>query len=208
MENLIKSVNKLKKAPIKKTIDDRIASFKGLGKQNSDEIFKELCFCIMTANFSAARGIEIQKKIGNGFLSANEAGMAKKLKACGHRFPNTRAKYIVEARKHKKTLTEKLKSLAGDEKTREWVADNIKGLGLKESSHFLRNIGRDNCAIIDFHIVDLLVEHGLIKEPKTLTKKTYFEIESVLRTLAARLGLTLAELDLYLWYLETGKVLK
>jgi len=35
-----------------------------------------------------------------------EKQIAKKLKDLGHRFPNTRAKYIVEARK-RKTLLEK-----------------------------------------------------------------------------------------------------
>ncbi len=208
MQKLIRSVNRLKKTPVKKVIDDRISSFKVLGKQNSDEIFKELCFCIMTANFSADRGIEIQKKIGSGFLSGSEMAMAKKLKSCGHRFPNARAKYIVEARRHKEALEKKLAAMKDDEEIRKWIAENIKGLGFKESSHFLRNIGRDGCAIIDFHIVDLLAEHGLIKKPKTITKKIYLEIESVLKKLASKLGLALSELDLYLWYLETGKVLK
>ena len=208
MRKLIRSVNKLKGTQIKKIIDDRISFFKALGKKHENEIFKELCFCILTANFNAARGIEIQEKIGNGFLSDSESATAKKLKAFGHRFPNTRAKYIVEARKHRKSLTETLGSRKNDEEIRQWIAENIKGLGLKESSHFLRNIGRDNCAIIDFHIVDILVAHGLIKKPKTLTKKIYLEIESVLKKLAGKLNLTLAELDLYLWYLETGKVLK
>ncbi len=208
MQKLIRSVNKLKRTPIKDIIDQRILSFKDLGKQAADELFKELCFCIMTANFSAERGIDIQKKVNEGFLTSSEKQMAKKLRSCGHRFPNTRANYIVEARKHKRTLADNINLLKNDADLRQWIADNIKGLGLKESSHFLRNIGRTDCAIIDFHIVDLLVEHGLIKEPKTITKKVYLEIESVLKKLASRLGLTLAELDLYLWYLETGKVLK
>jgi len=208
MQKLIRAVNKLKKTEIKRTIDDRISSFKSLGEEHEDEIFKELCFCIMTANFSADRGIDIQKRIGDGFLSCNEPSMAKKLRLFGHRFPNTRAKYIVEARKHKRSLMGELRSLKDDKAVREWIAKNIKGLGLKESSHFLRNIGRDDCAIIDFHIVDILADHGLIKKPKTLTKRTYLEIESVLKKMAEKLDLTLAQLDLYLWYLETGKVLK
>jgi len=81
-------------------------------------------------------------------------------------------------------------------------------LGLKEASHFLRNIGFDDYAIIDFHIVDLLVKENLIKRPKTITPKIYLEIETVLKKLAIQVNLTLAELDLYLWYLETGKILK
>ena len=73
----------------------------------------------------------------------------------------------------------------------------------------MRNIGYKNLAIIDFHILDLLVKNNLLKEkPKTLTKGKYLEIENILRKLAQKLCITLAELDLYLWYLETGKIVK
>jgi N-glycosylase/DNA lyase len=41
-----------------------------------------------------------------------------------------------------------------------------------------------------------------------MTKKRYLEIEAVLKKIAEKLDMSLAELDLYLWYLETGKVLK
>jgi len=90
----------------------------------------------------------------------------------------------------------------------EWLVKNISGIGYKEASHFLRNIGFTNLAIVDFHILNLLARHGLIEKPKTLTRKKYLEIEEVLRAIAEKLDLNLAELDLYLWYMETGKVLK
>src|SRR3989344_905792 len=86
--------------------------------------------------------------------------------------------------------------------------ENVKGFGMKESSHFLRNIGVKDIAIIDFHIVDLLVAEGLIQRPKSLSREKYLEIEDVLIGLANKVNLSLAELDLYLWYIETGKVLK
>ena len=41
-----------------------------------------------------------------------------------------------------------------------------------------------------------------------MSKKKYLEIEGLLRKIAGKTGLTLGELDLYLWYLETGKILK
>ncbi|MFX1391198.1 MAG: N-glycosylase, partial [Promethearchaeota archaeon] len=63
-------------------------------------------------------------------------------------------------------------------------------------------------AIIDFHIIDILVSYNLIEKPKTLSKSKYLEIEGVLKDIGRRLKLNLAELDLYLWYLETGKILK
>jgi len=53
-----------------------------------------------------------------------------------------------------------------------------------------------------------LEREKLIKRPKTITPKKYLEIEEVLRKLGKKVKLNLAELDLYLWYLETGKVLK
>ena len=40
------------------------------------------------------------------------------------------------------------------------------------------------------------------------TKKKYQEIEDLLKNIAKETDLTLAELDLYLWYMETGKILK
>ena len=79
---------------------------------------------------------------------------------------------------------------------------------MKEASHFLRNIGYKDVAIIDFHIIDLLERNGLIKKPKNMTKDKYIEIENILRSLARDVDLDLASLDLYLWYIETGKVLK
>ena len=208
LDELVKRIEKLKSSEISSVIDQRIKEFEQIGKSGIKEIFKELCFCILTANYNAKGGIRIQKAIGDGFLSLSEKQLARKLKELGHRFPNARAKYIVEARKMLDEIDKVLKSKLSENEKREWLVKNIKGLGYKEASHFLRNIGYKNLAIIDFHIVDVLVRHGLIKKPKTLTKRKYLEIEGVLKKIADRVGLSLAELDLYLWYMETGVVLK
>ena len=96
--------------------------------------------------------IKIQNKINNGFLRLSEKKLAKKLSELGHRFPNARAKFICEARKYKDNLKETLFSFGGEIPMREWLVKNLKGLGYKESSHFLRNIGYKNISIIDFHI--------------------------------------------------------
>jgi N-glycosylase/DNA lyase len=192
MKTLIKHINTLRQSKVKQTIDSRIKEF-----EKQKNIFNELCFCLLTANFNAERSIKIQSEINNGFITFPEKKLAKKLKELGHRFPNARAKYIVEARKHKNL-----------ELNREWLIKNIKGLGYKEVSHFLRNIGHTDVAIIDFHIIDILVKYNLIEKPKTLTKMKYLEIEKLLNQIAKKSNLNLAELDLYLWFSETGKVLK
>ena len=56
--------------------------------------------------------------------------------------------------------------------------------------------------------MDILVKNQLIEKPKTMTKSKYLEIEEILKNIAKKVKLTLAELDLYLWFIETGKVLK
>ncbi|MEM3018977.1 MAG: N-glycosylase/DNA lyase, partial [Candidatus Bathyarchaeia archaeon] len=177
-------------------------------KKESTDIFKELCFCILTANFNAEKSIKIQEKIGDGFLNLSESQLAERLKELGHRYPNTRARYIVLARKYKDSLKMIINSFKEEIKLRDWLVKNIKGIGYKEASHFLRNIGYFNFAILDFHIIDCLVNYRLIDKPKILTKRNYLEIEKLLKDVAKKAGINLAQLDLYLWYFETGKILK
>lgn len=210
MKILLQKINKLKDSEIKYVIDEKMKEFSELGKRDSNELFKELCFCFMTANFSAHGGIKIQDAIGDGFATLTEEELAKRLAELGHRFPNARAKYVVGSRIHKDNLKQTLDEIPDELTTRNWIVQNIKGLGMKEASHFLRNIGYKNLAIIDFHIVDLLAKHNLIEKPKSrsLTPKKYIEIENVLREISKQTNLNLGELDLYLWYEETGKILK
>ena len=207
LDDLVGKIEKLKQSEIAQTVDNRVQEFKKLDRNSDEELFKEMCFCILTANFSAERSIKIQDEIGESFLTDSKEELAKKLKNLGHRFPNARATYISESLKSKNKLKEIVR-FYDTNKLREWVVKNVKGLGYKEASHFLRNIGFDDYAIIDFHIVDILAEYRLIERPKTLTKKKYLEIENLLKEIASKTGLTLAELDLYLWYMETGKILK
>lgn len=193
---------------IEDDVNNRIDEFKKLGKENIVEIFKELSFCLLTANYSAAGGIRIQKEIGEGFLTLTRKKLGEKLRELGHRFPVARADYIIRAREKIDNLEEILNSSTDENFLRDWIVENIKGIGYKEASHFLRNIGYDNFAIIDFHIIDILVRYEIITRPKTLTKRKYLEIESILRDLSEKIGMNLSKLDLYLWYKETGKLLK
>ena len=208
MKILVEKIENLKNHPINEIIQKRMTEFEALGKENSNEIFKELCFCFLTANFNAEGGIRIQKEIDDGFLVLSLEELSQKLKELGYRFPNARANFIFESRRYKDNIKGILDSIETDEEKREWIVKNIKGIGFKEASHFLRNIGHKNVAIIDFHIVDLLVKNNLIEKPKTITVKKYLEVEEILRKISEKTNTNLGELDLYLWYEETGKVLK
>lgn len=208
MKRLLESVENLKNGEVKNIVDTRLREFKEIGNASSNEIFKELCFCILTANFNAEKCIRVQMGIGDEFLTLPESRLAKKLRKLGHRYPKRRARYIVGARKYKDSIKDIVETFNDENELREWLVKNVKGIGYKEASHFLRNIGYTDFAIIDFHIVDVLTKHKIIEKPKTLTKRKYLEIEDLLRKIAIKSNLNLAELDLYLWCMETGKILK
>ncbi|RLI73197.1 hypothetical protein DRO97_07950 [Archaeoglobales archaeon] len=63
--------------------------------------------------------------------------------------------------------------------------------------------------IIDRYILKWLYENSLIDEiPKSLNQKKYKKIEKIVEDLSSEKNMSLAELDLYLWYEKTKKVLK
>lgn len=207
-EELNKRINSDKKGAVGKEVNRKIKEFRKFRRASCDGLFSELCFCLLTANCSAENCIRVQKEIGGGFIKLSEKKLAAKLKKAKYRFPNKRAEYVVCAREKK----EELKKLIDSEKDcriiREWLIKNIRGLGMKEASHFLRNTGFGDVAIIDFHIIDILAAHKIIDKPENLSKKRYLEIEKRLEKIAQKTDLSLGELDLYLWHMETGKILK
>ena len=205
---LLDSIESLRQSKVGGLVDSRTKEFKEMGNRPSREIFKELCFCILCANYTAERSMQIQKAVGDGFLVLPESQLRERLRTLGYRFPNVRSEYIAEARRYKDSLKEITASFNDENERRKWLIENIKGIGPKEASHFLRNIGYTDFAILDFHIINVLSRYGLIEKPKTLTKRRYLEIEELLRKIAGEADMNLAELDLYLWYMETGKVLK
>ncbi len=209
MKQVILLINGLKKnKQLVSTINKKINAFKNMQNKSSKKLFQELCFCILTANYVAKKAIDIQEKINDGFNNFSEKKLATYLKKNGHRFPNTRARYIFCSREHQSTLKKTIFSFNNSYERREWLVKNIKGLGYKEASHFLRNIGFLDLAIIDFHILDFLESRKLIKKPKTISKKVYIDTEQTLRKIAEKVNMSLGELDLYLWYYETNTVYK
>jgi len=200
MKKLKTDVKKVKRK-IEPVVRKRMKEFKNNGNH-----FSELCFCILTANYTAEGGIRIQSAV-NDFSCFSEKEIEKTLRKFGHRFPRARANYINEAKKCRNEL-QMLADMEGSFERREWLVKNVKGLGYKEASHFLRNIGYSDVAIIDRHIISLLRDYGLVEAPKTITKKRYLKMEKILKELSSDLSISLGELDLYLWYMKTGKILK
>lgn len=211
LNELVEKINSLRKdREISQIVGNRIGEFEKKQNENEKEWFLELCFCLMTANSSAKKVLEICESSGDDvFFNYSFDKLSGLLKEKGYRFYNKRAEYIIEARAFSDNLKMMIMSFDSEFEAREWLKKSIKGLGYKEASHFLRNMGYKNVAILDRHILRILHEYGLISEvPTNLSKKSYFTIEETLNVLAEKSGLSLAELDLFLWYLKTGEVLK
>jgi len=191
-------------------IQSRLSEF---SQERSDkEIFKELCFCILTANGTAKSGINCIAALGNGVFTGSEEEIYKVLKGrC--RWTN-RAAFIVRTRKHLQDdcnmrLSKKIKSFNNPNELRDFFAKNTIGFGYKESSHFLRNIGFSGFAILDKHIINSLHELGVLKtteRPKS--RQHYLEMEAKMKDFSKEIGIPMDELDLLLWSYKTGEILK
>ncbi|MFA5333300.1 MAG: N-glycosylase/DNA lyase [Candidatus Nanoarchaeia archaeon] len=209
--SLNQKVLALKNSKVKELVGNRLKEFSEKNKKSNEDWYSELCFCILTANSRAKTAINIQNELGyKGFFEKNQQELEKIISKNKHRFSSMKSRYLIKAREHK-NLQLKINELIskGQEQVRNHLAENILGIGLKEASHFLRNIGFFELAILDRHILALLKAHGYINEvPKTLTKKEYYRIEKIFQKIASELKMSPAELDLYMWYMRTGEVLK
>ena len=195
-------------------IKKKLKEFEDLYKGKDEHIFRELCFCILTPQSKAIYCDEaIRKLVRSGLLSKGDKSDIKaSLRRV--RFPNSKASYLIAARKvfkNSRGFDVKSKIDEGNiPKTREWFVKNIKGLGYKEASHFLRNIGLgDNIAILDIHILRNLEKYRVIKEiPSSISRKIYLDIENKMREFSLKIVISLPELDLLLWSNQTGFIFK
>jgi len=195
-------------------IKKKLKEFGDLYKSNDECIFKELCFCILTPQSKAIYCDEAVKElVRSGLLLKGEKSDIKaNLRRV--RFPNSKASYLIAARKaFKNSGRFDIKSKIDEGnifKTREWFVKNIKGLGYKEASHFLRNIGFGNdIAILDIHILRSLKRYGIIKKiPSLINRKIYLNVENKMRGFSLKIGIPLQELDLLFWSEQTGFIFK
>lgn len=207
MDSLINQILALESSPINKMVEKRLKQFSSFSSKTSEDWFSELCFCILAANSKQKTAETIEKFLGHEkLLTVPQKQLAKHIRDNKHRFHNNKSKYIVEARRHHPIKN----NLTGDEfENRIWLVNNVKGIGMKEASHFLRNTGTKSLAILDRHILRTMRERGLINEiPASLGKKDYLDIETKFVGLAKKLNMSPAKLDLFMWYMKTGEVKK
>ena len=198
----------------------------GVTEENKENIFYMLMFCLCVPQSRAIKAEEaIQKLRSMKFYSETislEDVVKTMLKLV--RFHTVKSERLVEAKnkfssvlwdtlKQKYTLYKESKNLKEREQVllgvRQFLIKNVKGLGMKTSSHFLRNIGMGGLAILDIHVIDGLRKRGMIDiEKLSQLQEEYLGIEQIMKGYADLVGISIDELDLLLWSQKTGYVFK
>jgi len=196
----------------------RLREFYQVWQAGSDaRLWEEMVYCIFTAGASARMGLRSVEAVRPLLKAGRRPAMTRALvKAGAHRFPNARPAYVVSTRSYLQKsismrLRDRLNEFSDPFDRRDWLArePQIKGLGYKEASHFLRNVGFKGYGILDKHIVRSLSELGVIDSPKPPAgRDRYLAIEARMREFAQEVQIDFDELDLVLWSMKTGEILK
>lgn len=200
----------------KKDIHERLNSFTNLPQE---DYFYELCYCLLTpatkAEYALCAVDELKKRkffeIGfdpTNVLRGNEISKTNENKFY-IRFHYTKSKRLILARENWDKILSIVNSKIPPFEKRNLLLQNVRGFGLKEASHFLRNIGYRDFAVLDRHIIKNLISYEALPGNFSLSsKKKYLEAEQTFFHFAHFLGISPSELDLLFWAKETGYVLK
>lgn len=212
------TIEKIKQAHAarKSEIRARLKEFEDIWQSGSDErLWEEMVFCFFTGGCSAKMGLRSVEAVRPLLQTGTHDELMNALVG-RHRYPRARAGYIVASRDFLQEhcdlkLRRKLESFDEALARRDWLVKEkgIKGLGYKEASHYLRNIGFKGYAILDKHILRSLAELKIIEDPQPPSTRTkYLTIENKLKDLALLSEIDFDELDLVLWSMKTGEILK
>ena len=183
----------------------------------ASEYFYELTYCLLTPQSSAVNAdaaIALLKAMKFREQGGDPAGILRQPDSY-IRFHNTKAQRLLTVRETFTAYAARLaqtpaaSSMEDVQQLRAWFVAHVNGLGMKEASHFLRNIGYRGLAILDRHILRNLKLHGVVRTlPATLTPARYIDIETRFRRFAEDMQIDMDELDLLFWSRETGEIRK
>lgn len=199
----------------KDAIITKLNEFKEVFEKGDDNrVFEELAFCMLTSAVGPKMGQRSINAIKDVLIEGGEEDIYEKLQNV-HKYPE-KASFIVHTREYLRSefdfrLKDLILSFGDPLERRDFFAlnKNIKGIGFVQASHFLRNIGFTEYAILDKNIVLSLYQFEIIDSPKPpTTRKKYLEVEGKLKEFARELGIGADELDLLLWSEKTGHIPK
>lgn len=197
-----------KYSELKPIIKNRLREFSEVPEA---DYFYELCFCLCTPQSKARHAFEVQQILQTKDFLNDPFDPTPILRDPKHyiRFHNQKAKRLLEAREKYQDIFQIIKADIDPMEKRNTIYKEVTGFGMKESAHFLRNIGFRDMAILDRHILKHLVHCNVFTEiPKISSQKQYLEVESRFVQFSETVEIHIDELDLLFWSYEAGEILK
>lgn len=159
-----------------------------------DNIFYSGCFCILAPQAKFKNNSKIVEELRKRDFFHNKISFEQLAVLCvWSRFYNVKARRLIEFKNIFPNILDIIKSNRNSYDMRELLVKHVKGFGMKAASHFLRNIGKQDVAILDTHIFKFLE----CNSPKT--KRAYLRMEERLCSIAENNELTVGSLDLIIW---------
>lgn len=184
-------------------------------------LWTELACCVLssqvpyeTAQAAAVRveasGVLMDRGLSLGSLEASLADLLRRpfeleVGPRRYRFPDSRARQLAATataiRREADGLADLLAGFERMDCAREWFVDHAPGLGPKQASMFLRNVGASyDLAVLDRHVINYMMIVGLTSEPAPARRMAdYRRDEIILRDHAAEFGLPVGFLDWAVW---------
>jgi N-glycosylase/DNA lyase len=218
---------------IRDRVEERLAEFRRIWEsRDNTALFLELAFCLFTPQSGARRcALALERLTGSDLIFRGcFDDICAELNIV--RFRNNKTRYLLEARERflgpGGSLYEFLLGCGTAPAMRKALVDTVKGIGYKEASHFLRNIGLgEDLAILDRHVLRVMERLGLLENrpedgggsgrkpvsgrravPASISGARYRDLEERLRGYAKRAGVPMGHLDFVLFYMATGDIFK
>lgn len=210
-----------------KSLSEERKTWKTWQKMTEEEIWFNLCVCIFSSNVPYELAVSASNHLWqNSFLDLNWLGrtidakdrvseeLSKPIylppKKDGslrkYRFPHIRSRDVVMSAREIISQNINFKTLLArsdsSKNVRKFLIEHIFGFGLKQATHFLRNIGYCNSlAIIDSHVISFLrcITDPPLGSIQTVSPKKYFELEQILQEIAKNLKIDLSLFDMAIW---------
>jgi len=175
------------------------------------EWFYELCFCLLTPQSKALHAAHAIERLKGMHFQEEGGDPTEILRDPAHyiRFHNTKARRLQVVRDQWPTIVGIISQPGTARERRDLLARTVNGMGMKEASHFLRNVGKRGLAIVDRHLLTNLIACRVLDEhARVTTYAHYVDIENRFTAYAEAVGIDMDELDLLFWSEMAGLILK
>lgn len=188
---------------------------------NERRLWWELCCCLLSSRVPFAVAVAAADAVDAGGLLLGKAEVATLEAALSvvlrqsllvdgrprrYPFPTARAKHLAGTRiavsRAAGTLELLLAGFSKPPEARAWFVDNAPGIGPKQASMFLRNVGISyDLAVLDRHVLNYMAALGIYRGANQFISglTEYRRHEAVLRSHAEDIGFAVGLLDWAIW---------